>query len=66
VSLLTITSKTPFTKWYIKSYTDKYKFNKLIDVIVNNNTDKLNKNLKLEANNLKIIKLDASKQKITK
>ena len=49
------TSYIPFTKWYIKSYSDYYKYSKIIDAIKNNNFDTLNKNLKLLANELKII-----------
>lgn len=50
------TSYIPFSKWYIKSYSDYYKYCKIIDVINNNTIDSLNKNLKLLANELKIIK----------
>lgn len=49
-------SKTPFTKWYVKSYSDYYKYVKIIDALVNNKFEDLNKNLKLFANELKIIK----------
>ena len=49
-------SKTPFDKWYVKSYSDYYKYVELIKALKNNNFDKLNKNLKLLVNNLKIIK----------
>lgn len=48
------TSKRPFTKWYIKCYSDYYKYAKIIDCIENNKLDSLNKNLKLEASNIKI------------
>lgn len=47
-------SKRPFTKWYIKYYSDYYKYAKIIDCIENNKLDSLNKNLKLEASNIKI------------
>ena len=48
-------SKTPFTKWYFKSYSDYNKYVSLIKALRNNNFDELNKNLKLLVNNLKII-----------
>lgn len=48
-------SKTPFSKWYVKSYSDYYKYVTIIKALRNNNFDELNKNLKLLANNLKII-----------
>lgn len=49
-------SKTPFSKWYVKSYSDYYKYVSIIKALRNNDFDDLNKNLKLLANNLKIIK----------
>ncbi len=49
-------SNTPFSKWYVKSYSDYYKYVSIIKALKNNNFDELNKNLKLLANNLKIIK----------
>jgi len=49
-------SKTPFTKWYIKGYSDQTKFMKIIDYIINNTVDKLNKNLKTIAK--RIINID--------
>jgi hypothetical protein len=42
-------SKRPFSKWYVKSYSDFYKYSKIIDCISNNNLESLNKNLKTEA-----------------
>lgn len=56
------TSKTPFTKWYIKGYSNLTKYKKIIDAINNNNINKLNKNLKCIARriisiNNKIIKI---------
>ena len=48
-------SYIPFSKWYIKSYSDYYKYCKIIEAIKNNNFDNLNKNLKILANELKII-----------
>lgn len=50
------TSYIPFTKWYIKSYSDYYKYCKIIEAKKNNNLESLNKNLKLLANKLTIIK----------
>ena len=50
------TSYIPFSKWYVKSYSDYYKYSKIIEAINNDNLDSLNKNLKLLANELKIIK----------
>ena len=41
---------------YIKSYAEYYKINKLIDAILNDSTDNLNKNLKLLASEIKVIK----------
>lgn len=45
-------SKTPFTKWYIKGYSEMTQYNKIINAILNNTTDKLNKNLKLISNRI--------------
>jgi hypothetical protein len=49
-------SKTPFTKWYVMSYSDYYKYKKIIEAIKNNDLSSLNKNLKLLASNIKIVK----------
>lgn len=49
-------SKTPFTKWYVKGYSELAKYAKIIDAILNNTVDKLNKNLKMLAKNIKIVK----------
>lgn len=46
--------KCPFKKWYIKMYHDFYKYKKIKDCISNNETEKLDKNLKLKAKNIKI------------
>jgi len=40
------TSKTPFSKWYIKGYHNQTKWCKIIDSIINNTVNELNKNLK--------------------
>lgn len=37
-------SKTPFTKWYIKGYSDHTKLLRIIDCILNKQLDSLNKN----------------------
>ena len=47
-------SKTPFTKWYIKGYSEMTKYAKIVDAIKNNTVDKLNKNLKTLAKRIKI------------
>jgi hypothetical protein len=49
-------SKRPFTKWYVKAYSDFYKYSKIIDCIENNNFSELNKNLKSEALTIQIVK----------
>ena len=49
-------SKRPFTKWYVKHYSNFYKYAKIIDCIENDKIDTLNKNLKLEALNIQILK----------
>jgi hypothetical protein len=48
-------SKRPFTKWYVKSYSDYYKYAKIIDCIENDKIGNLNKNLKMEAKTINII-----------
>lgn len=48
--------KNPSFKWYIKSYGEYYKYIKVIDAILNDTIDKLDKNLKLLASQIKIIK----------
>lgn len=47
-------SKTPFTKWYVKDYHGEYEIKKIIEYIIDNKI-KINKNLKMKANNVKII-----------
>lgn len=49
-------SKTPFTKWYIKGYSEMTQFNKIINALKNKTTVKLNKNLKSLAK--KIIRIN--------
>lgn len=50
------TSKTPFTKWYIKGYSNLTKFMRVIKCIINGKTDELDDNLKTLAR--KIISID--------
>ena len=42
-------SLIPFTKWYVKMYHKIYQDKKIYDAIISGTTDKLNKNLKLKA-----------------
>ena len=49
------TSKKPFTKWYVKSYSDFYKNAKMIECIRSKKLNDLNKNLKMEALTITII-----------
>lgn len=49
-------SKIPFKKWYVKKYLNKYKYEKIIDAIENNKLDDLNKNLKMKAKKITVIK----------
>jgi len=39
-------SKTPFTKWYVKGYSNHTKYLSIIDAIINDTVNTLNKNLK--------------------
>jgi len=48
-------SKTPFTKWYIKGYSELTKYCKVIDAKINDTVEKLNKNLKVLAGKIQII-----------
>jgi hypothetical protein len=50
------TSKTPFTKWYIKGYSNHTKYMTIIEAIKNNDLTNLNKNLKSIAK--RIISID--------
>jgi len=49
--------KTPFKKWYIKGYTHKSDYNKIVKYILGYNDD-LNKNLKMKKNNIRIIQIN--------
>lgn len=46
--------KNPSCKWYLKSYAEYYKYNVVIEAIINNKVDSLNKNLKLLASEISI------------
>lgn len=50
-------SKTPFSKWYIKSYSELSKYEQIKQAIDENDIDSLNKNLKLITNNIISIKI---------
>lgn len=47
-------SKTPFTKWYTKQYSEFTKYAKIIKAFENNTIDKLTKNLRALAKRIKI------------
>jgi hypothetical protein len=49
------TSKTPFTKWYVKGYSNQVKYMNIIDALLNNTVNDLNKNLKTIATHIKSI-----------
>lgn len=53
------TAKKPFTKWYIKGYSELTKYMKIIKAIINNKIDELNKNLKTIAK--KILSINGKK-----
>lgn len=46
------TSKTPFSKWYVKGYSNLTKYMTVIEAILNDNVNELNKNLKTIAKNI--------------
>jgi hypothetical protein len=48
-------SKMPFSKWYIKKYSDKSKYQRILSAIVEGTVDKLDKNLKILANKVTAI-----------
>lgn len=53
-------AKTPFTKWYVKGYSNLTKLSKVINAIINNKVDKLkNKDLRYLAR--QIISIDGKK-----
>jgi hypothetical protein len=49
------TSKTPFTKWYVKKYSNNAALIKIILAILNDTADELPKNLKTKAKRIKKI-----------
>src|SRR5919108_4420733 len=49
------TSKTPFSKWYVKGYSHNSQLVKMINAILNNTINELNKNLKTKAKRIKEI-----------
>ena len=51
-------SKKPFSKWYLKGYSSSSAVIKVINAIIENKTDELNKNLKSYAKHIKIIEVD--------
>ena len=48
-------SKTPFTKWYIKGYSDITKFSKIVYAIISGTVNELNKNLKTLAKKITLM-----------
>ena len=48
-------SKRPFTKQYVKHYSNFYKYAKITDCIKNDCLDDLNKKLKLEAETIQLL-----------
>ena len=48
-------SNTPFTKWYVKDYSESSKYKKVISAIINNKINQLNKNLKTLATKITIL-----------
>jgi len=53
------TSKKPFSKWYVKGYSIQSKLITIIDAIVNGKLNDLDKNAKLIAKNIKIVKTES-------
>lgn len=51
-------SKTPFTKWYIKDYHDKYDIEKMFEAYTCDDPSKINKNLKTRLKNITFEKFD--------
>jgi hypothetical protein len=49
-------SKTPHSKWYVQSYAEHYRYLAIIKALKLNDLNILNKNLKLLASNIQIIK----------
>lgn len=42
-------SLIPFTKWYVKKYHESYKYTKIVEALIDDNINDLNKNLKYKA-----------------
>jgi len=55
------TCKTPFMKWYIKSYSNKSEITKILRAICNDNFEDLNDNLKSKSKKIEIINKTAIK-----
>lgn len=51
-------SKTPFTKWYVKDYHNKYDIETMFDAYTSDEPDKINKNLKSRLKNITFEKID--------
>jgi len=49
-------SKTPHSKWYVQSYAEHYRYLAIIKALKTNDLNSLNKNLKLLALQIQIIK----------
>jgi len=58
------TAKRPFAKWYLKGYSSSTRMIKILEAIETNTVNKLNKNLKLIAKNIKIIEIKIVEIKI--
>ena len=48
-------SNIPFTKWYVKEYSNITKINRILNAIIDKTVNKLNKNEKIIANRLTIL-----------
>lgn len=54
-------SQEPYTKWYLKGYSNGAELIKIIEAIINDKIEELNKNLKTKASKIKIIKIETIK-----
>lgn len=54
-------SNEPFSKWYVKGYSNGAEMIKIINAIIERKVESLNKNLKLKASKIKIIKTEIMK-----
>ena len=52
------TSKTPFTKWYVKDYHSKYDLEKIFEAYLSDDDSKINKNLKMKLKNYTFILIE--------